>query len=361
MQTPQQIIQQRLNPPKAFFTWCYRQIPTFVWQNKQETICASQRTDCLIITKRLTKRSNLSKPTKYFPFGIILVTKKRIEIQSYGFWSTVKEGKQTIVCELGNVERLMQDNHDKVHQWHKGECYEGLVSNYGFMSGPYTNTRFYPNHWRERIRTISELKYLTLPYLDYYDLENLYKYCHEIEFLQTIKAKKIAEEIMYPKYISTGGKYIKSVDMRTITMQWLRKNKKELKNYSQSFSTFQLEQLFKQRHSKLIEGIESFMTYRDVSKIPQTIGVIRFQRWLIKNKVTFNHYRDYLSLLQDLQVSLETERVLLPRDFWQAHDDAVEMLNTMKRELKEKEYEKRFKQVKKLEMEIGNYAIVAPK
>lgn len=46
-----------LTPPKDFFKWCERQIPTYEWSNKEQTIRASERTDCHIIKKRLTKKS----------------------------------------------------------------------------------------------------------------------------------------------------------------------------------------------------------------------------------------------------------------------------------------------------------------
>lgn len=358
--TPQQLINKKLKPPKVFFDWCYRQIPTFIWRNKQKTICASTRTDCPIITKRLTKRSNLSKPTKYYSFGIILVTKKRIEIQTYAFWSTIEIGKQTITTDFANLECFKENQHFKAHQWAESECYEGLVSNYGFMSGPYTNTVFYDNQWIERIKHISELKYLKIDSLDRALLANLYRYRKEIEFLQKINAREIVGEVMYPKYIRTGGKYVKSVDMRTIKMNWLHKYKALLKNYQKSFSTFRLEQFFKTRNSKLVEGIEHYLDYRDFPKIPKNVGVIRFQRWLIRNKTNFSYYLDYLELLKELAIPLETEMVLMPRDLRKAHDDAVLKINTMKLEIEEKDYEDRRRQVKCLEREIGDYVVLAP-
>lgn len=357
---PQRLINQKLKPPKAFFDWCYRQIPTFVWKNKQETICASSRKDCPIITKRLTKRSNLSKSTKYYSFGIILVTSKRIEIQTYAFWSTVKEGKQTIVTDFTNLECFKENQHFKAHQWAEGKCYQGLISNYGFMSGPYTNTSFYDNQWLERVKNVSELKYLNIDYLDRFLIANIYKYRKEIEFLQKINAHEIAKEVMYPKYTQAGGKYVKSVDMRTIKMKWLHTHKACLKNYQKSFSAFQLEQFFKTRHGKLIDGIEQFLDYRDFPKIPKKVGVIRFQRWLIRNKITFSYYLDYLELLKELAIPLETEMVLMPHELKTAHDDAVFKINTMKIEIEEKEYVSRKKQVKRLEREIDDYVVVVP-
>lgn len=69
-------IQKPLTPPKAFFDWCTSQIPTYEWENKKETILASSRKNCPIIKKRLTKASRLSFPTKFYSFGVILISKK---------------------------------------------------------------------------------------------------------------------------------------------------------------------------------------------------------------------------------------------------------------------------------------------
>ena len=70
----------------------------------------------------------------------------------------VKEGKQTIVTDFTNLECFKENQHFKAHQWVEGKCYQGLISNYGFMSGPYTNTSFYDNQWLERVKNVSELK-----------------------------------------------------------------------------------------------------------------------------------------------------------------------------------------------------------
>ena len=101
----QKIIDGRLKPPKKFFDWCYSQIPTIKWSNKSQTI-QSDRAGCRVIEKRLTKSSRLDFYDKFHSFAIILVTSKRIEIQSYGFWSRYTNGKQSIRMQLINFERL---------------------------------------------------------------------------------------------------------------------------------------------------------------------------------------------------------------------------------------------------------------
>ncbi|MFG5596098.1 hypothetical protein ACFJWX_15005, partial [Enterococcus faecalis] len=81
---------------------------------------------------------------------IILISKRRIEIQSHCYWQTIKDGKETLIYEHSNLERFSKDSHLKAHYNH-GDWYEGLLLNYGFMSSAYTNTVFYPNNWQEKL------------------------------------------------------------------------------------------------------------------------------------------------------------------------------------------------------------------
>lgn len=167
-------------------------------ENKGDNSCEFSQ-ELPYYQKRLTKRSKLSYPTKFYSFGVILVSKKRIEIQSHCYWQTIKDGKETLIYEHSNLERFSKDTHLKAH-CRNGYWYEGLLSNYGFMSSAYTNTVFYPNNWQEKLTTISELKYLQLPEIERQELAHIYKYRNEIEFLQKIGATTLANEIIFDDY-----------------------------------------------------------------------------------------------------------------------------------------------------------------
>lgn len=80
-----------LKPPKKFFEWCYSHIPNYKWKNKHKTILASNRKNCPLIEKRLTVNSRLDFFDKNYYFAIILVTTKRIEIQTYDFCVEIKK------------------------------------------------------------------------------------------------------------------------------------------------------------------------------------------------------------------------------------------------------------------------------
>lgn len=353
-------IDHRLNPPKAFFDWCYSGIQTFKWTNKTETIVANEdliNRGCFVIEKRLTKKSNLNFYDKYYTRAIVLVTSKRIEVQQYGFSSRVMGGKQSIIQELINFERYADDEIVKLGFWNNVYS-EGLVPVNGGMSGPYAFTKYYPNNAEERIRTISELRYLDMKEIAHWRLEHLYKYRQEIEFLQKIKANRLADDV----YHGTG------VDMRTINQKWLHQNKNFFRNSDRRFGEFELERRLKERNGKLVPGIEKYLTYRDIKKIPKGIGMVRFQNWVIKNKVDFSYYLDYLGMLNDLNIDpTADENLIIPKDLKVAHDNAVELLNILQEEKQRKEaekleaeYQQSLKTRKKLQFELDGYAFLLP-
>lgn len=359
-------IDNKLKPPKSFFDWCYSQIHTFKWSNKQETILASDRTGCHVIEKRLTKRTNLTFFDKFYSYAIILVTSKRIEVQSYGFWSMIEEGKQVIEMDLSNFEQYANDQHIKVTTDGR-DYWFGLTPNHGMMGGPYYGTKLYSNNWEEKVMTVSELRYLEFK-RGIYELENIYKYKKEIEFLQKIHATTLADEVMYPSYQFGGCHIKKNVDMRTINGRWLRKNKSHFKNSTRSFMEFELERRIRERNGKVVPGIEEYLDYRDINKIPKGIGLVRFQNWIIKNKVDFSYYLDYLGMLSDLSIDpTNNENLIIPKDLVKAHDNAVQLLNILFEENRKKikrreeqEYRNAIKSRRKLQTTIDRFAFTVP-
>lgn len=356
----QDYIDRKLRAPKKFFDWCYSQISTITWLNKKQTI-TSHRKNCKETVKRLTKKSNLNFFDKYYIFVIVLVTEKKIEIQSYIFYSRYNNGLQNIKYELYNFELFENNKHIQCRKDYFINGYSLGLNRISSMSGCYTGAKFYDNDFEEKIKTISELKYLTFKTdITIYDIYHCYKYKDEIEFLQKINARKLADDVMYPKYDYQGSSIFKTVDMRTINKLWLRKNKRFFKNSDRDFMSFELEQRIKDRNGTVVTGIEKYLNYKDINHIPREIGIVRFQNWIIKNKIDFQYYKDYLSVLNDLKIELN-ENLICPKNLQKAHDEAVKLLNQLKREAEEKEYSNRLKKILKLEKEIDGYVFVVPK
>lgn len=90
-------------------------------------------------------------------FGIVLVTSKRIEIQSYAFWNRVVEGKEMIEFDLVNFEQFADGEHVKV-AISDGKMWFGLIPIYGGMSGgPYSMIRLFENDWKEKFEVNQSL------------------------------------------------------------------------------------------------------------------------------------------------------------------------------------------------------------
>ncbi|MCW6682049.1 PcfJ domain-containing protein [Aerococcaceae bacterium NML160702] len=357
---PETYIKQKLQPPKAFFDWCYSHFPIYRWRNKHQEIVSGNREGCPVIEKRLTKSTKLDYPDKFHSFAIVLVTPKRIEIQSYGFWHGVLGGRESITSRLINFEQFANDEHVKVTEQY-GNLIFGLSVTYSSLGGPYQNTKFYDNDWRTAIKEYSEMRYLKFSeHIDRTHLASFYKYRKEIEFLQKIGANRMAESIMWRPY---------EVDMRTMTRKWLKENKPFFKNSDRAFSDYELERRIKERNGKVVQGIEKYLSYKDIKHIPKGIGMVRFQNWVIRNEVDFNYYMDYLGLLEDLGIDpTGDENLIIPKDLERAHDNAVQLLNSLEKErlsmadrAQSKRVAKRLAQLRKYEMELQGYVFVAPK
>ena len=354
MREAKSYIDTRLKPAKAFFDWCLSQIPVYKWENKEKMILSSERQGSKVIEKRLTKVSNLDFNAGFYPFTIVLVTAKRIEIQTYCYWVQIINGKESIETELTNLELLANEQHIQIgHYSYMNEYGFGLVS-IGIMGGKYTGTRLYKNNWEERVQTISELRYLNLSeveYMSFGNLPHLYKFKFEIEYLQKIRATTIAREV--------ANNY--QIDFRTITKKWLRVNKQLLKNNKDPFYVFELKRRVLERGGKVVPGIEKYMNYRDFNSISKCVGIVSFQNWVIKNKVDMQFYRDYLGMLKDLNIKVDNQNLVKPKDLKKAHDNVVKLMNEMNVARGDADIGKRLKSTMKLEKTIDDYVLLVPK
>lgn len=349
-------IKNKLKPPKAFNEWCLSQLPIYEWSNKNKTIRSSNRKFGALEKKQLRKNSQLNIDERFYSFGIILVSKKRIEIQSYGYWLSVKNGKEDLSSRLTNFEKFENDTHIKLTKQF-GRYIQGLSNNYGIMGGPYERTTFYENDWETKIKEVSELKYLDLTdyKIERWGIENLYKNRWTIEFFQKIKCVEFANDLMQPLA------HNRTIDMRVVTKKWQMENKHLLKNNSDPFPIFELKRRIKERRGTYVQGIEEYLGYHDIKDIPKNIGITRFQRYIIKNKINFNTYLDYLSIIKDLNMDITSERLLLPHDLQNAHDEAVKVLNKINKERENKRFEERLKELKALDDETDTFYLLTPK
>ena len=356
-------VNKRLQPPKSFFDWCYSQIPTIIFSNKDKVI-SSNRKGCKVIKKRLNKNTRIDFNDCYKCFAITLCTPKRIEIQSYGFYSRYNRGIQNIDCELVNFELFENDEHIQCSQNYfvTGRYQFGLCRQYS-MGGAYTGVVMYENDIDNQLKQKSELKYIewNIP-LNIWDIRRFYKYRREIEFLQKINARQIVYELMYSPT---------QCDMRIMNEKWLRKHKHEIKNSDFGFEKIILDEKIRGRNGKPVPGAEKYISHVNFDKIPSCIGIIHFQNWAIKNQIDFRYYIDYLRLMEQCNVPINDTNAC-PRNLRQAHDHLVDLYNALERERKEQAKRNRDRELKNkfdelvkarqyMEMEINGLKFVLPK
>lgn len=356
-------VKRRLKVPKAFFDWCYAQIPMIVFSNKNKTLSANRK-GCMIINRKLRANTRITFCGEYKCFAILLCTSKRIEIQSYGFYSKYDHGIQNIECELVNFELFENDEHIQCSQNYfvTGRYQFGLCRQYS-MGGAYTGVVMYENDIDNQLKQKSELKYIEwkIP-INIWEIRRFYKYRREIEFLQKINACQIVYELMYSPA---------QCDMRIMNEKWLRKHKHEIKNSDLGFEKIILDEKIRGRNGKPVPGAEKYISHVNFDKIPSCIGIIHFQNWAIKNRIDFRYYIDYLRLMEQCNVPINDTNAC-PRNLFQAHDHLVELNNALEREReaqakrnRDRELKNKFDELIKtrnyMEMEINGLKFILPK
>lgn len=346
---PNEYYKNRLTPPKAFFEWCYSQMPTYVWKNKQQTIIASDRKHYVVKEKRLTKKSRLTFFDKKEIFEIILSTSRRIERQFYEVFSHFDDGQQYFEVKLLNLHVFTNNKYIKIHREHAENYSFGLIPVVNMFNYYYGQPRRYPNKWVERLERVSELKYINLEELSVDLLQWYYRYRDRIEMIQKMGAKGIEKEFNQGR-----------LDFRIVTMNWLKRWKLYLRNSTHTYSDVRLKQKIEQSGGKFVEGIEPYLNEWEIDHLPKEMSLVRFQNYLIRQEKTFGYYKDYIGMLEELELEITNKR-RFPKDLVQAHDEAVETINALKREIVREEFEQRAKELSAMEMTIKEFTFLLPK
>lgn len=348
MMNANQYVENRLQPPKRFWEWCYSSMPTYIWKNKIKTIVASRRKHNYCTEKRLTKASKLTFFDTKTHFQIILCNSKKIEIQTYAVYSEFVDGIQCFSEKLENMEILMNDQHIKIGATYQENEYKFGLKQLAGMFNYYLPDMFEVKHIRKKLKK-SELRYLNLDDVGIDDLPRIYKYRERIEFCQKIGANRLAKQIIWRN----------ELDMRIITMNFLKRNKSFFKNSTRVFSDYLLKKNIESKGIRFVPGVEVYMSYKDVSEVPEFIGLLKLQNYLIKQSCSFNYYMDYLNILNSLNVN-DKDKIKFPSNIVLSHDRAVDAFNAVKHDIKRQEFESRKQREKSMEMEIGQYKFMLP-
>lgn len=371
-------IKNALRPPKSFFTECFSKFPIYVWENKTDKIVSSERSqkDVKVIQKRLTKNSRLDFWDTHDYFLWIGVSKTRIEFQMYRVQQYFENGQENFSVTLYNFEKFTEKEHIRLSVSYYGTTYKSGLLMLGNCKGAYSD------YWLlqsledvfKRFKKNDALKYLDFAKMkETNSLSNLpmmfphiFKYRGIIEYAQKINARGIQKDLIgeiIPSYYGLGSGRHCHVNMGKLTFKFLRTHKNVFKNSDEGFEGYKIrKELEKALGGKVLPGFNKyFRTAGDLQYIPKGIKPIRFQNWVIKNSVKAYEYRDYQNMLENLGIAFEGDFRILPKNFKQAHDDAVKAYNDMKDEQKRIEFANQLEKLLGLEQTIGNYTFVLPK
>lgn len=371
-------IKNALRPPKSFFTECFSKFPIYVWENKTDKIVSSERSqkNVKVIKKRLTKISRLDFWDTHEYFLWIGVSKTRIEFQMYRVQQYFENGQENFSVTLYNFEKFTKKEHIRLSVSYYGTTYKSGLLMLGNCKGAYSD------YWLlqsledvfKRFKKNDALKYLDFAKMkETNSLSNLpmmfphiFKYRGIIEYAQKINARGIQKDLIgeiIPSYYGLGSGRHCHVNMGKLTFKFLRTHKNVFKNSDEGFEDYKIrKELEKALGGKVLPGFNKyFRTAGDLQYIPKGIKPIRFQNWVIKNSVKAYEYRDYQNMLENLGIAFEGDFRILPKNFKQAHDDAVKAYNDMKDEQKRIEFANQLEKLLGLEQTIGNYTFVLPK
>lgn len=371
-------IKGALRPPKSFFTECFSKFPIYVWENKTDKIVSSERSqkNVKVIKKRLTKISRLDFWDTHEYFLWIGVSKTRIEFQMYRIQQYFENGQENFSVTLYNFEKFTEKEHIRLSVSFYGTTYKSGLLMLGNCKGAYSD------YWLlqsledvfKRFKKNDALKYLDFAKMkETNSLSNLpmmfphiFKYRGIIEYAQKINARGIQKDLIgeiIPSYYGLGSGRHCHVNMGKLTFKFLRTHKNVFKNSDEGFEDYKIrKELEKALGGKVLpEFNKYFRTAGDLQYIPKGIKPIRFQNWVIKNSVKAYEYRDYQNMLENLGIAFEGDFRILPKNFKQAHDDAVKAYNDMKDEQKRIEFANQLEKLLGLEQTIGNYTFVLPK
>ena len=368
-------IKNALRPPKSFFTECFETFPIYVWENKTDKIVSSERSqkDVKVIQKRLTKNSRLDFWDTHDYFLWIGVSKTRIEFQMYRVQQYVENGQENFSVTLYNFEKFTEKERIRLSIDYFGTSYRNGLSGLGNYQGAYTN------YWLrqsledvfKRFKKNDALKYLDFDKIkETNSLSNLplmfphiYKYRGIIEYAQKINARGIQRDLIGDiGYYGYGAKHY-HVNMSKLTFKFLRTHKNVFKNSDEGFEDYKIRKELEKSLGIKVQPkfTKYFKNVEDLKCIPKGIKLMRFQNWVIKNLVTAYEYRDYQNMLERLGVDFKGDFRIMPKNFKQAHSDAIDAYNNMKDEIKKQGYHKRLQKLLGLEQTIGNYTFVLPK
>ena len=358
-------IYQAIKPTKKFISEIIRNFDTITFTKAGKRIKTTNRTSKYKRDVQLRKNTNLNNLTKVM-YGVRYATRKHlVELQTYRFTRSIEkmdiffemidvELVNLVSCNIKSNKILVKTNQPLSHM---GMYLEVYIENQD-MNETFKNT------YLKYVYEFLEVPYLYSIKYSNEQLIRFHKYYKEIEVLKNLKAFSLIRSI------ARGNQ-----DMRTITLNTIKKNKKWLKH---DLNFRQIKDLsYINRFYKLNDEIISKVRDNSISKI-QIEQILNFEiengitnrkllRYLDKQNRALRYYSDYLSMLRQLDRDVFYWSVLYPKNLVTAHDSLTLAIREQKKleknleiEEENKKYMKKYELLKELNIESENYSFIVP-
>lgn len=354
------IYKDRLKPKKEFFETCYNSFPVYRYKNNQYDFIASDRkSDVHEVKYRSNLKMQRYSSNRYF--GIILATEKRIEVQIYSIYHEINPNtmREQFHTYLVNMEQwLSSGKHHKITYYNDNNYRHGLSVLYGGMSGHYTGVNWYCQDY-EQVFSKSILKYIkninSFISQSYYGgmpkvIGMIVKYNFGIQALQKLNAHHLVDDIIFDK-----------ADMRKITKRFILERKDLLKNNNLSYKQLIIIDYMKSKNIPVVIKAIDYIDIKALDTLPKEVSYVKIQNYLLKQQRSLSYYNDYIGMLRDLDISLNKESILYPKDLTLAHNEQVHLLKLKKLKVNEEHMHSITNDLEKLEYSNGILSVVCPK
>lgn len=355
------LLDELLVQPRNFKSYTRSLFNYFIFTKADKEYQTGNSYNRKTIKKQLRKNTNLNNLSDFIYIDLQRASTTKIEIQRWRVtrYFELNDDGQPVERFRNNLYNLKILRNDKVERYKiVGDQVLRGTNSFG-MNTPWMTVYTLPQNINIVHRN-SELKYLVaLHYLDLDNLETAYKYRSKLEVLLNYGATAMFYEVLNNR-----------VDMRTLTSNFIKKNRADIKKYNLNFSVFQDYLKIKEvqkidsRHVELLDKrILSYESYKDIVAYENAkeIKKRRLFKYLTKQQRSLTYYIDYLDTLELIGEEITTWQQQYPKDLTVAHDIAVETSNAMKYEAENESYHKIVNKLEKLEYEDDNFKLVVPK
>lgn len=327
-------------------------------------------------TKRIQSNTNFDNMYQEFWFDVLEVHKSTIMLRSYIVSKDIVNLKERIYVDEVQRQVLENGQYYTYHQWidnaHNWHWNTGLYrDNWSVFRKQRTSFALYPNDMKTFLSD-TELKYTHI--WDFiYPSDNInlifskLKYATKYKWIELLYKQNM--KALYNDIIHGHA------DMRTVKPNIIKEYRKLIAERNldalELYVQRRMEKLGYREYDNRLMSLSSYKPYytkllslsnkikRHPMKIVDYVNVQKEKDIVVL--IDIGYYDDYIRMLVKTNRLADNDTLLFPNDLIKAHNDEVELYNTMQLNLKSNAYKKVLKRIDKLAFEKDGLMIVAPK